>query len=328
MACESWLHSLNASDWRLGGFCPSKKRIEDLWESSIRQFDTLVIYATFMKWSTEIPGLSKESMNLSIRITGISAPATGVVSSRLKLQKEFNMSTHCSRDQKDQIRVENKSKSTIVQLVQLFFNSNVDLYCNSGHQWERSKSSGSEITRKLLKMTQNGPTLKVNRKKFKNRKKTSNNFMFCSFWVFSRNFGGGPYWVPFSNFRAISSPGDLDLSHWRPESQELVWPWGWQALGTCFDCFDFGPQMTCSGKAFWQGSAFSRRIQEMPRVVNPSTSSHKCKNTPQQPNIQNVRFPEGPFQIAPRMPQNYENRIFGAFFGVFGEIFQSPGVGN
>ena len=39
------------------------------------------------------------------------------------------------------------------------------------------------------------------------------------FEFFPGNFGGGPFWLLFSNFRG---PGDLGLSHWRPESQYYI----------------------------------------------------------------------------------------------------------
>ena len=69
-------------------------------------------------------------------------------------------------------------------------------------------------------MTQNGPPPKLPGKIPKIQKILKNVF-FCIFGVFSRNAGVGPFWVLCSNLRVISGPGDLGLSHWRPESQPL-----------------------------------------------------------------------------------------------------------
>ena len=101
---------------------------------------------------------------------------------------------------------------------------------------ERPKSPEPEITRKLLKVTQNGPPTNLlgkHPKITKHASKFESKMQFLViFELFSRSFGGGPLWVTIRNFRVISGSGDLGLSHWRPELQPRATLVGSRAFGT------------------------------------------------------------------------------------------------
>ena len=74
---------------------------------------------------------------------------------------------------------------------------------------------------KITKKDPKWPTPKMTGKNSKITKKCIFEEFLVFFMFFPGNFGGGPFWVLFSKFRVISGPGDLGLSHWRPESQSL-----------------------------------------------------------------------------------------------------------
>ena len=85
---------------------------------------------------------------------------------------------------------------------------------------ERDPNPRTRKYSKNTKRTPNGPPPKLPGKNSNNTTKSASKIhVFEIFDFFREFFGEGHFGVPFSNFRVISGPGDLVLSHWHPESQ-------------------------------------------------------------------------------------------------------------
>ena len=71
---------------------------------------------------------------------------------------------------------------------------------------------------------------------------------------------------------------------------------------------------------FWEAQSTqpANYCVENPR---PATEQESTRNATIPPNTKNVRFPEIPVHIPSRIPQKYENCMFGVFFGHFRGIF-------